>query len=99
MYVVPRALEPQAALVRGLLVLFYDGPALALEPLERAGHVRRGRQRAGERDRVLHRELRARPDGEVRRVQRVAQAHDVRATPAPVPHEQEIYPARVVRQK
>src|SRR5215218_3553621 len=99
MYVVARVLEPEAADVRGLLVLFYDGLARALELGEGRGHVGLRRYFPRESNRVLHRELRARAYGEVRSVQSVAEQHDVRAAPALVLHEKKVYPARAVRQK
>ena len=52
--------------------------------------------RPGERDRVLHRELRARADAEVRRVRGVAEQDDVALAPERVAHGDEADPARAV---
>src|SRR5205085_9564927 len=66
---------------------------------ERSRHILFLRERARERDCVFERELRPRPDGEVRRVQRIAQEHDVVMMPMVIFNEQELDPLRVVRQE
>ncbi|HEX9918205.1 MAG TPA: hypothetical protein VGA87_03505, partial [Pyrinomonadaceae bacterium] len=98
-HVVARALEPDETFVGGLLIIFDDGPAHALELGERIRHAAARNQTAIERDSIFEGELRARPDGEVRRVQRVAEQHDVFVMPVSVLHQQEIDPLRVVRQQ
>ena len=50
-----------------------------------------------QRDCVLHRQLGARADGEVRRVRRVAHEHDVSVCPAPVQHPHEVEPLGAAR--
>ncbi len=52
-----------------------------------------------ERDRVLHRQLRPRPDREVRGVRRVAEEHDPPVVPDPVRHLREVEPERAVREE
>src|SRR5438034_10560547 len=56
-------------------------------------------ERASERDRVLHRELRPRADREVGGVRRVADQHEVPVMPARVLHRREVAPERAVLQK
>ena len=95
--VVPHAREVGGALAGGLLEALDDRLALELVVHERALEVARvAQERLRERDRVLHRQLGARPDREMRGVGGVAQQHDVAAVPALVAHEQEARPQRAV---
>src|SRR6266571_342509 len=71
-------------------------PPLLLVGDERLLHLVVTLERAAERDRVLHRELRPRADREVRGVRRVADQHDVPVMPGPVLHRREVAPERAV---
>ena len=86
----PHAREVARALAGGLLEALDDRLALELVVHERALDVAVARKRLGERDRVLHGQLRARADREVRGVGGVAQQHDVAAVPALVADQQEL---------
>ena len=90
------ALEPLEARLRGALRALHDRPALVLVGGERGPDVAAVAERPREGDRVLHRELRARPDREVRGVRGVAEQHDVLVRPVLVADGVEVQPARVV---
>src|SRR5688572_5543972 len=85
-------LEPLHAVARGALELQHLDAALLVVRLERSrqdpgcGHVPR------ERDRVLHGELRAGADREVRRVRRIADQHHSTVMPAAACHAIEVEP-------
>ena len=92
------AREVGGAVAGGLLEALDDGLALELVVDQRAlaGRAGGAGSACDERDRVLHRELRARADREVRGVGGVAEQHDVAAVPALVAYEQEARPQRAV---
>ena len=85
-------LEPlQAHLCRALQALDCR-PPLGLVLGERGAHVGVAPQRAGQRDRVLDRELGPRANREMRRVRRIAHQHDVAMRPRGVPDGDEVPP-------
>ena len=91
-----RLLEPLEAHLRGALQTLDVRPPLLLVGDERLLHLVVTLERAAERDRVLHRELRPRADREVRGVRRVADQHEVPVMPGPVLHRREVAPERAV---
>jgi hypothetical protein len=107
----PRVLEPPQAVLGDALRALDDRPALLLvggkcllDPRGRgrlisgdAGHL--VHDRACQRDGILHRELRARADGKVCRVRRVAEQHDVLVPPASVFDVQKLNPGRAIREE
>jgi hypothetical protein len=92
-------LEVRGTLVRRLLNPFYDRLTLELVIDEGSIDVGVAHERVRQRDRVLHRELRPRADGEVRGVRRVPEEHDVAVVPAPIAHPQKVEPDRAVGQQ
>ena len=90
-------LEPLERGLRGALGALDDRPALSLIGADRlSNRARRRAQRPRERDRILHRELRPRPDREMGGVRRVADEHDVARAPAVVADRVERQPLGVV---
>ncbi|MCA1850310.1 MAG: hypothetical protein LC672_04495 [Acidobacteria bacterium] len=59
-------------------------------------HIEPAGEATEECDRILHRQFRPRPDGEMGRMERVAEEHDVSMAPVSVLHQKEIDPLRVV---
>ena len=94
-------LEPLEARLRGALDLEHVDAARVLVGASAAGTSCDvvGRDRVGERDRVLHRELGAGADREVRRVRRVAEQHDVLVAPRPAADRRERAPDRPIDQQ
>ena len=93
MNVLPEILEPLQACLRRPLRRQHDRPALGVVRSERLGGVTVLVQARGERKRILHGQLGARTDGEVRGVRGVAEEHDVAVPPARAPHGREVDPA------
>ncbi len=94
------ATEVRGALARRLLCPLDERPALELVVDERGGDVPTAPDETlRERDRVLHRELRAGADREVGRVCRVAEDDDVADVPGLVRHLREVEPERAVREQ
>ena len=85
-------LEPLHAIARRALQLERFELALFLVALQRAADVAAARDLATQRDCILHCELRARADGEVRGVRGIADQHDVAREPAPAQHAIEVEP-------
>ena len=94
--VLAEVLEPLQARLRGALGGQHDGLALALVRVEGGVDRRLLVQAGGERQGVLHGELGARADGEVRGVGGVAEQHDVLVPPVLVAHRGEVDPPGVV---
>jgi hypothetical protein len=92
---IPRHIfEPFHAIARGALQLEDLDLALLMVRAERAVQIRGRGHVAGQGDGILHRELRARADGEVRRVRGVANQNRVVLVPALAHHAIEIEPRR-----
>ena len=90
-------LEPLEARLRGALRALDRGTARRLVGRERRAGSSAARSSASrERDGVLHRQLGARADREVRGVRGVADEHDVAVVPALVAHRREAAPERAV---
>ena len=90
-------LEPLEAPLGRALRALDDRPPVGLVGVQGGGHVAGVlAERPCEADRVLERELRPRPDREVRGVRGVAQQHDVPVAPGRVAHGDEVDPLRVV---
>ena len=87
-------LEPLHRIARGILQAERLDHPLVLVALQCAGHVIRFGDPPRQRDRVFHRELRSGSDGEVRRMRRVADEHDVVVKPAGILHAHEARPRR-----
>ena len=85
-------LQPQQAVECGVLEGVHPRLAPPLEGLERRRQGLLLGKRSGQRHRVFHRQLGARPDGEVNAVQGIAQQHDVLAVPVDVADQQETAP-------
>ena len=91
------ATEVRGALARRGLRPLDGGLPFQLVVDERSLHVpAAAHERLGERDRVLHRQLRPRADREVRRVRRVAEQHEPAVVPDAVRHLREVEPERAV---
>ena len=94
------ATEVRGALARRLLRTLDERHALQLVVDERRGEIPpAARERGGQRDRVLHRELRAGADREVCRVRRVAEDDHVPGVPGLVRDLREVEPERAVREE
>ncbi len=89
-------LEPFEARLCGPLRGFDDRPALGFVCGERTGHVRMLVEAGCQGEGVLHGELGAGADGEVRGVGGVAEQHDVLVAPRRVPHGGEADPPGTV---
>ena len=100
MRVAPDSPEVAGALAGRFLRPLHGRPALQLVVEQcRLDVPAPPRERVRERDRVLHRELGARPDREVRRVGRIAEEHDASVVPDGVRHLREVEPDRAVREQ
>ena len=89
-------LEPLQADLRRALHGVDAGPALGLVGIERVVDLAVFLQRLRQRDRILHRELGARADREMRGVGGIAHQHDVLVVPVPVLDRREGAPQRAV---
>ena len=101
-HVSPNVLEPLHRVARGILEPERLRHAFALVALERHTERLPGRrafirEHADEGDRVLHRQLGARPDGKMGRVCRVAHEHDVVVVPSRIAHAHEARPGGIDR--
>ena len=94
--VLPEVLEPFEARLRGSLCRHDHGFALGLICFERRRYSVVLVQAGGERERVLHGELGAGSNREVRCVRGVAEQHDIGMVPGVVAHRREADPPRVV---
>ena len=80
--------DPHLARTHGVDAAFF------LVELQRPRHIGLLRQRARQGDSIFHRQLGARPDGEVRGVRRVADEHHVTVMPLFAQHAIEVEPRR-----
>ena len=91
-----RVLGPEGADIRGVLGLLDVLPARALEARERIRYGAGCDERLVEIDRVLHGELGAGADGEMRGVQRIAEQDDVAVVPVLAADHREAAPRRAI---
>ncbi len=89
--------EPLHAIARGALQFQRFELALLLVALQPATHITAACDLAAQCNRILHRELRARADREVRGVRGVADQNDVAREPAATQHAIEIEPRRAAQ--
>src|SRR4029453_14916017 len=92
----PHLLEPPGAPLRGGGQPLDLGAPVLLVGGQRLLDLAFALEGAGERDRVLDRELRAGADREMRRMRRVAEQHDVPVMPGGVAYGREAAPERAI---